>query len=284
MRLVSFSRRGKEGFGAVVGEGVVDLHTRLGGRYADLKAALTAGGLGELRPLAERQQPDFPLSEIEYRLPVTAPDKILCVGRNYRAYHEVQEMDQDGPKWPSIFARFANSFVAHKAPIIKPTEGEQLDYEGELAVIIGKRGRHIEPADALSYVAGYSCLNEGSLRDWSGRGTQNCPAKNFYHSGSFGPWLVTAEEVPDPARLNITTRLSGEVRQNGGTDLMIFDIPYVISHISKFTWLEAGDVIATGSPGGSAIEMDPPRWMTEGDRLEVEISSIGTLANPVVAE
>jgi 2-keto-4-pentenoate hydratase/2-oxohepta-3-ene-1,7-dioic acid hydratase in catechol pathway len=284
MRLVSFSRRGKEGFGAVVGEGVVDLHTRLGGRYADLKAALTAGGLGELRPLAERQEPDFPLSEIEYRLPITAPDKILCVGRNYRAYHEVQEMGEEGPKWPSIFARFANSFVPHKAPIIKPREGEQLDYEGELAVIIGKRGRHIEPPDALSYVAGYSCLNEGSLRDWASRGTQNCPAKNFYHSGSIGPWLVTAEEVPDPTKLNITTKLSGEVRQDGGTDLMIFDIPFVISHISKFTWLEPGDVIATGSPGGSAIEMDPPRWMNEGDRLEVKISGIGTLTNPVVAE
>ena len=140
-----------------------------------------------------------------------------------------------------------------------------------LAVIIGKRGRHIEPPDALSYVAGYSCLNEGSLRDWSGRGTQNCPAKNFYHSGSFGPWLVTAEEVPDPARLNITTRLSGEVRQNGGTDLMIFDIPYVISHISKFTWLEAGDVIATGTNhrGLSAFQ--------NADKVELEVQGLGVL-------
>ena len=217
-------------------------------------------------------------------MPITSPDKILCVGRNYRAYHEVKEMDGGGPKWPSIFARFASSFVAHGEAILKPREGEQLDYEGELAVIIGKRGRHIAPEDALSYIAGYSCLNEGSVRDWAGRGTQNCPTKNFYHSGSIGPWLVTAEEVPDPTKLNITTRLSGEVRQDGGTDLMIFDIPYVISHISKFTWLEPGDVIATGSPGGSAIEMDPPQWMKIGDVLEVEISGIGTLTNPVVAE
>ena len=284
MRLVSYTRGGKDGYGAVVGEGVVDLGTRLGGRHGDLKAVLAAAALGELRPLAEREEPDFALTEITYRLPITSPDKILCVGRNYRAYHEVREMDGDGPKWPSIFARFASSFVAHGEPILKPREGEQLDYEGELAVIIGKRGRHIAPEDALSHIAGYSCLNEGSVRDWAGRGTQNCPTKNFYHSGSIGPWLVTAEEVPDPTKLNITTRLSGEVRQDGGTDLMIFDIPYVISHISKFTWLEPGDVIATGSPGGSAIEMDPPQWMKIGDVLEVEISGIGTLVNPVVAE
>ena len=284
MRLVSYTRGGKDGYGAVVGEGVVDLGTRLGGRHGDLKAVLAAAALGELRPLAEREEPDFALTEITYRLPITSPDKILCVGRNYRAYHEVQEMDGDGPKWPSIFARFTSSFVAHGEAILKPTDGEQLDYEGELAVIIGKRGRHIAPADALSHIAGYCCLNEGSLRDWAGRGTQNCPAKNFYHSGSIGPYLVTAEEVPDPTKLHITTRLSGEVRQDGGTDLMIFDIPYVISHISRFTWLEPGDVIATGSPGGSAIEMDPPQWMKIGDVLEVEISGIGTLANPVVAE
>jgi len=284
MRLVSYTRGGKDGYGAVVGEGVVDLGTRLGGRHGDLKAVLAAAALGELRPLAEREEPDFALTEITYRMPITSPDKILCVGRNYRAYHEVQEMDGGGPKWPSIFARFTSSFVAHDEAILKPTDGEQLDYEGELAVIIGKRGRHIAPEDALSYIAGYSCLNEGSLRDWAGRGTQNCPAKNFYHSGSIGPWLVTAEEVPDPTKLHITTRLCGEVRQDGGTDLMIFDIPYVISHISKFTWLEPGDVIATGSPGGSAIEMDPPQWMRIGDVLEVEISGIGTLVNPVVAE
>lgn len=283
MRLVSYRNGGGDGFGAVVDGGVVELKARLGGRYGDLGEVLAAGALGEAEKAAEGAAADLSLDGLDYLLPIPNPPKIFCVGRNYRAYHEVLE-EGNTPKWPSIFGRFTNSFVAHGAPLLAPREGEQLDYEGELGVIIAKPGRHIAPADALSYIAGYTCMNEGTVRDWSKRGTQNCPAKNFYHSGSMGPWMVTADEVADPMKLHIKTTVSGDLRQDGGTELMIFDIAYVISHISKFTEFEPGDVIATGSPGGSAIEMEPQAWLKPGDALEVDITGIGTLNNPVAAE
>ena len=285
MKLVSFRHGGRDAFGAVVGEGVINLSGTLvfETMFANLGEALAADALDELRKAIAGQKPDVGLSDITFGLPIPRPSKILCVGRNYRAYHEVQETGK-APQWPSIFGRFVNSFVAHDEPIAKPKESDQLDYEGELAVVIGRRCRHVGEKDALSCVAGYTILNEGSVRDWQGRGTQNCPGKNFWHSGSIGPWLVTADEVPDPSKLHITTRVNGEVRQDGGTDLMIFSIPYVISHVSKFTWLEPGDIITTGSPGGSAVEMKPPQWLKPGDVLEVEISGIGRLRNPIVAE
>lgn len=285
MKLVSFRHEGKDGFGAVVDGGIVNLSGTMlyETLYEDSTAVLAAGAVGELAKALSGAKPDLGFDDVTFLLPVPKPGKILCVGRNYRAYHEVME-EGKAPRWPSIFGRFASSFVAHGEPIVKPKESDQLDYEGELAVVIGRRGRHIAEAEALSYVGGYTIMNEGSVRDWQNRGTQNCPAKNFWHSGSIGPWIVTADEIPDPSRLHITTRVNGEVRQDGGTDLMIFGIPFVISHISKFTWLEPGDIIATGSPGGSAIEMKPPAWLRPGDTLEVEIGGIGTLANPIVAE
>jgi len=282
MRLVSYRKDGSESFGAVTDDGVIDLAARLGDT-ADV-SGLLAGGAAALDAAAKAIRgaaPDCGLDDIDYLLPIPRPDKIFCVGRNYRAYHEV--MDDGAPKFPSIFGRYTNSFVPHGEAILKPEESDQLDYEGELAVVIGRRTRRISQADALSCIGGYTCLNEGSVRDWQRKGTQNCPGKNFYHAGSIGPWLVTADEIPDPTKLTITTRLSGEQRQHGGTDMMIFDIPYVISHVSHFTQLEPGDIIATGSPGGSAIEMDPKQWMQVGDELEVEITGIGTLKNPVEA-
>ena len=283
MKLMSYRHDGRESFGAVVNGGVVDLAARLDGRYGDLGAVLAAGALAEAQAAADGRAAEVALDDVEFRLPVPAPPKIFCVGRNYRAYHEVQE-DGNTPEYPSIFGRFTNSFVPHGVPLVVPRAGEQLDYEGELAVIIGRRGRHIAPQDALSHIGGYTCMNEGTVRDWSKRGTQNCPAKNFWHAGSMGPWMVTADEIADPAKLHIRTTVSGEVRQDGGTELMIFDIPYVIAHISTFTWLEPGDIIATGSPGGSAIEMDPQAWLQPGDTLEVDIPGVGTLKNPVAAE
>ena len=285
MKLVSFQYGGRDRFGAVVGDGIVDLTATLfcDSMFAGLREAMVADALDDMRKAVQGQKPDLGLSDITYQLPIPRPSKILCVGRNYRAYHEVQETGK-APQWPSIFGRFADSFVPHGEPIVKPKESEQLDYEGELGVIIGRAGRHIPEKDALSYVAGYTIMNEGTARDWGNRGTQNTPAKNFWHSGSIGPWIVTADEVPDPTRLHITTRVNGEVRQDGGTDLMIFQIPYVISHISKFTMLEPGDIIATGSPGGSAIEMKPPKWLRPGDVLEIEIAGIGRLRNPIEAE
>ena len=285
MKLVSFRHGGRDRFGAVVGDGVVDFSGTMFMEtlYPDLVGVFAANAVGELRKALDGATPTLGFSDITLNLPIPHPGKILCVGRNYRAYHEVQEMGKT-PQWPSIFGRFVDSFVPHDAPLVKPDESDQLDYEGELAVVIGRAGRHIAEKDALSYIAGYTVLNEGSVRDWANRGTQNCPAKNFWHSGSIGPWIVTADEIPDPSKLHIVTRINGEVRQDGGTDLMIFSIPYVIAHISKFTWLQPGDIIATGSPGGSAVEMKPPKWMKVGDALEVDISGVGTLRNTVVAE
>ena len=283
MRLASYVKDGKSSFGAVIGDGVVDLGSRLGD-YADLRALLSdgSGALGAAAKAVEGACPDAGLDDITFLMPIPRPEKIFCVGRNYRAYHEVIE-DGGAPKFPSIFGRYVNSFVSHGQAIWKPEESDQLDYEGELAVVIGRTTRRISREDALSCVGGYTCLNEGSVRDWQGKGTQNCPGKNFYRSGSMGPWMVTADEIPDPSALTITTRISGDERQHSGTDMMIFDIPYVISHVSHFTQLEPGDIIATGSPGGSAIEMDSQKWMKAGDELEVEITGIGTLKNPVEA-
>jgi 2-keto-4-pentenoate hydratase/2-oxohepta-3-ene-1,7-dioic acid hydratase in catechol pathway len=185
---------------------------------------------------------------------------------------------------PSIFARFPSSFAAHGEAILKPRVSDTLDFEGELVAIIGKGGRHIPEDNAFDHVVGYTIMNEGSVREWQSYGTQNCPSKNFYRSGSIGPWMVTADEIPDLGAVPIKTRVNGELRQDGATDMMIFSLPFVIAHVSKFTWLDPGDMIATGSPGGSAIEDDPPRWLRVGDRIEVEIPPIGVLRNAVEAE
>ena len=283
MRLVSYRFAGADAYGVVSGGGIIGVGADLGNRAPTLRDALSLGALDEIAQIAETAEPDHSLEEVELALPIPQPQKILCAGRNYRAYHEVVEEGQT-PEFPSIFGRIVSGFAAHGQAILKPREAEKLDYEGELVAVIGNRGRHIERARALDHVAGYTCMNEGTVRDWMKRGTQNTPAKNFFRSGGIGPWLVTADEVGDPSKLRITTRRNGEVVQDGGTDMMIFDLPYLIAHISKFTWLEPGDMIATGSPGGSIIESEQPDWLEEGDVVEVEISGIGTLRNPVENE
>lgn len=278
MRLVSYVAEGRERYGVVATNGIIDASDRLDD-VATLREVLERGRMRELESL-ESVDPDHELSDVDFSLPITEPRKILCTGRNYRGYHEVV----DEPQYPSIFARFPTSFSPHRQPILKPRAGEQLDYEGELVVVIGKSGRHIAQEAAFDYVAGYTCMNEGTVRDWMGKGTQNTPAKNFYRSGGLGPWMVTVDEVPDPGRLRITTRRNGRVVHDGGTDGMIFPIPFLLAHISKFTVLEPGDLVATGSPGGSIIENESPVWLREGDEIEVEISHVGTLCNPVARE
>lgn len=250
---------------------------------ATLRDVLDQGRLGELNELAASGSAEQRLVDVECQLPITEPRRILCAGRNFPGYHEVVEQ-QKTPEYPSIFARMSSSFSPHRQAILKPLAGERLDYEGELVVVIGKTGRHVSQADAMRYVAGYTCMNEGTVRDWMKKGTQNTPAKNFYRSGGLGPWIVTADEIPDPTRLRMTTRRNGTVVQDGGIDRMLFSIPYLIAHISKFTILEPGDLIATGSPGGSAVEAESPQWLQDGDEVEVEIEKIGTLNNPIVDE
>ncbi len=282
MKLISYRHGGAEKYGVVSGDGVVDMSARLGDRYPTLRDAIAGLALDEMARQAGGASADLALPDIEFMHPITTPEKILCVGRNYRAYHEV--VADGAMKHPSIFPRFPSSFAAHNGAILKPRVSDTLDYEGELVAIIGRSGRHIPEDRAMDHVIGYTIMNEGSVREWQRFGAQNCPGKNFYQSGSIGPWMVTADELPDLSKVPIQTRVNGEIRQDGATDMMIFSLPYVIAHVSKFTWLEPGDMIATGSPGGSAVEEDPPRWLKPGDTIEIEIPPIGVLKNTIEAE
>jgi 2-keto-4-pentenoate hydratase/2-oxohepta-3-ene-1,7-dioic acid hydratase in catechol pathway len=281
MKLISYRHAGREAYGVVKDGGIVDMSARLD--HATLKQAIAGLSISEMERLAASADADVSLDDIDYMFPITSPEKIFCIGRNYRAYHEV--IEEGGPmQWPSIFPRFASSFAPHGEAIQRPQASEQLDYEGEIGVIIGKSGRHIPEERALDYVAGYTIINEGTVRDWLKKGAQNCPGKNFHRSGSIGPWMVTRDEIDDLDKLRIVTTVDGETRQDGGSDMMIFKIPHVISHISTITWLEPGDMIATGSPGGSAIESDPPKWLTAGQSISVNIEPIGTLSNTIADE
>jgi 2-keto-4-pentenoate hydratase/2-oxohepta-3-ene-1,7-dioic acid hydratase in catechol pathway len=283
MKFISFQYQGAACYGVAKDEGIVNLSARFGDQYATLKDVLAAGALEDMKAAAADASADLTEDQIVFDVPIPNPAKIMCAGRNYRAYHEVVE-EGSAPPFPSIFSRMISSFTAHNQPLIKPKVADSLDYECELVAVIGKQGRHIEAASALDYVAGYTCMNEGTVREWMKMGTQNFPAKNFRHAGSIGPWMVSADEIPDPAALHITTRRNGEVVQDDGTNMMIFDLPYLIAHTSKFTSLEPGDMIATGSPGGSAIASKPPKWLQPGENLEFEVSGVGVLKNTVADE
>jgi len=283
MRVVSFERKGRLGFGVVVGEGVVDASARLDGKPAGLRQALAQGALPAELTRFGNAAADFGLDEIAFA-PVI-PDagaKVLCVGINYMPH--IKEMGRERPERPVLFVRFGDSIVGHGQPLKKPRESEQLDYEGELAVVIGKRARRVSRERALDYVAGYSCFNDGSVRDYQRHSPQFTPGKNFHASGAFGPWLVTADEIPDPRSLTLTTRLNGTVMQHESVGELCFDVPQLIEYCSTFAQLEPGDVIVTGTPGGVGAGRKPPVWMKPGDTVEVEISGIGTLRNPVTAD
>ncbi len=260
---------------------IADVGAVLGGRHADLRAVLAADALEELANAALRA-PVLAFDTVELLPPIPAPPRIFCIGINYKAHRE--ETGRSEVAHPTVFVRFASSLVGAGAPIERPSASEAFDYEGELAVIIGRAGRHIAAADALGHVAGYSCFNDGSIRDWQRHSSQFTAGKNFDRSGAFGPWIVTADEIPDPRRLTLTTRLSGEVVQQSGTDLLIFDIPTLIEYLSTFSALCPGDVIATGTPGGVGMARDPQRWMVPGETVEVHITGIGVLHNVVIQE
>ena len=282
MKLISFRHQGQEGFGIVDGDGIVDATGAVAG-CETLRNVIESFALDQLSSVAAGDRERIPLDEIDYQFPLTEPRKIFCAGRNYHAYHEV--MDDGIPEYPSVFTRFNDSFVPHHGTILKPKASEQLDYENELAAIIGKPGRNIEREDAHGYVVGYTIANEGTVRDWLRKGTQNLPGKSFYRSGSIGPWMVTADELPDISDIRLVTRRNGEVVQDGSTSMMIHDLAYIISHISRFTEIGPGDMVLTGSPGGSIIESDEPKpWLKAGDQLEFEIEGIGVLENTVADE
>ena len=279
MKLASYRLDGEDTFGAVVGDGVVTLGGRRA-RHPTLRAALAAGALGDLKAAIAGKTPDHKLSDVTF-LPVIAdPEKILCVGINYRDH--AAETGRDTMSNPQMFLRLVNTLVAHNGNMIRPKVSTNFDFEGELVAVIGKGGRHIKESDALSHVAGYSCFVDGSVRDWQKHTVTS--GKNFIGTGPLGPWLVTTDEIPDPGKLTLMTRLNGQEVQRSGTDMLIYSVARIISYVSTFTPLAAGDIIATGTPAGVGHKRNPPLWMKAGDTLEVEITGIGTLVSRVVDE
>lgn len=280
MKLASFRLQNKDTYGAVVDGGVIDLGKKL--KYPDLRSLIEAGALAEAATAAKGAKADAKLTDITFLPLLPNPGKIICVGLNYKTHRE--ETGRSETENPALFVRFADSQTAHLQPLLKPKASDKLDYEGELAVIIGKAGRHVPADKALDIIAGYSCYNDGSVRDWQNHTIQWTAGKNFPKTGSFGPWMVTKDEIPDPTKLTLTTRLNGNVMQHTTTDLLIWPIDVLIKYISTFTELRPGDVISTGTPGGVGFKRNPPVFMKAGDTVEIEISSIGILENPIVAE
>lgn len=278
MKLISYKVNDVFAYGLVIGDGVIDLSSRL--PYTSLLAALKADALETIRSLATCA-PDHRLSDVTLLKPLPDTDNFICIGRNYKGH--VAEANLKLPDFPSTFIRLKSSVVAHDEALVCPQISSDFDYEGELAVVIGKSGRHIRREDALSHIAGYSIVMDGSIRDYQ-MGHCLVVGKNFFATGSFGPWLVTADEVGDPTQLFLSTRLNGVQVQHTQTDDLIFDIPFLISYISSWMPLSPGDVISTGTPEGVGFTRKPPLWLKPGDTLEVEISRIGLLSNTVVAE
>ena len=279
MKLTSFSRGGQRSFGVVAGSGIVDLGARMGAGTPDLKTLLAGDFAGKVQPLATEGNVDFPLDSVELEPVIPNPGKIWCCGLNYGEH--VRETKQQVSEKPVFFLRVADSQVGHGRPLLRPTESTHLDYEAEIAIVIGKPGRRISEADAWSHIAGYACYNDGSVRDWQRHSSQWCPGKNFYRTGGFGPWMVTSDEIPADTTMSLTCRLNGQVMQHATTDMMLHSIPRQIAYVSAIAPLQTGDVIVTGTPGGVGARREPPVWMKAGDVVEIEVDRIGILRNPI---
>lgn len=280
MKLSTVAIDGRTTWGLVEGENFLDVGAVLGARYADLKAAIGAGlaGVADARAKAA----SVPTSKVVWLPVIPNPDKILCVGLNYETHRK--ETGRAEVDHPTIFSRYSNSQTGHLRPILRPRVSTHLDFEGELAVIIGKAGRYISRADAMSHVVGYSCYNDGSIRDFQRHTHQFTPGKNFPDTGAFGPWMMTSDELGPLDELKLETRLNGQVMQEARIKQMIFDIPRQIEYCSTFTRLEPGDVIVSGTPGGVGARREPPLWMKPGDVVEIEVERLGVLRNVVEDE
>ncbi|HXJ00559.1 MAG TPA: fumarylacetoacetate hydrolase family protein [Micropepsaceae bacterium] len=281
MKFASYIAGGKPAFGRVTEGGMVTLSDRMRDRNITLKDALAEDGLlDELVKLGQGAEPDVSLDGLKFLPTITDPGKILCVGINYRS-HAAEHGDAVAEK-PNIFTKFTDCLAAHEGVMWRPKASTQLDFEGELVVVMGKGGRAIPAADALSYVAGYTCFCDGSVRDFIKASL--ITGKNFPMTSPLGPWMVTADEIPDPSELTLETRLNGQMMQHSGTDMLMHDVPALIAYCSAFTPLAPGDIIATGTPEGIGARRNPPVWLKAGDVLEVEISQIGTLRSRIVDE
>lgn len=276
MRLVSFEQGGRASWGRIEGDVIVDLGA-LPDAPADLRAAIAADALGLDGPA-----PRYARDQVRLLPVIPNPAKILCIGHNYESHR--QETGRPKLDNPAIFTRFADTLLGADAAMILPAVSTSLDYEAELAVVIGKGGRNIDAAEAMAHVAGYACFNDGSVRDWQYQTSQFTPGKNFPATAPFGPALVTPDEIADLDAVMVRSVLNGEVMQEAPVAHMIFPIPALIAHISRFTPLAPGDVIATGTPGGVGAKRNPPVWLKPGDRIEIRIDGIGALVNTVIAE
>ncbi len=283
MRFVSFKAAGQSRFGVAVDDGIVDLSTRSTG-FTGLRQALEAGALPQLAAAARGQQADFAFADVEFQLPVPDPSKIVCVGVNYANRSEEYEKRVQESAYPNLFLRTTQSFVGHGVPLRVPKQSHQLDYEGEIVLVIGKRGRSIERADAMSHVAGLTVGNEGTIRDWTKHGARNSAGgKNFDASGSIGPWMEDGTGR-DGETLSVKTWVNDELRQNDTTASIIYPFDLIIHYVSQFTTLMPGDLILTGTPTGAGARFNPPRYLAPGDTLRIEVGGVGTLENPVAAE
>ena len=284
MRYISFEIEERASYGLVEGNKVIDLGKQLGSQFPDLRSLITAQKTSVVQDLSGSPA-DYTLSDIRLQIPVPNPGKIFCVGVNYPDRNAEYKDRSQQPQYPSLFMRTPQTLVGHEQPLLLPPESEQYDYEGELVLIIGKSGRRIPQETALDHIFGLTLANEGSVRDWLRHAKFNVTqGKNFDQSGAMGPWIVAVKEVGDLRKLDFTTHVNGELRQQDVSGNMIFGFAYLISYISTFSALHPGDVIITGTPTGAGARFDPPKWLLPGDRVEVSCPALGTLGNTVQQE
>ncbi len=284
MRFLTYKHDGTITWGAISNDGVIDIGIKLGG---DLRSIIAEDRLEEAKTIALQSDANHQLCDIQYLPPITNPGKIACIGVNYANRNAEYKDGSEQPKFPSLFMRTADSFTAHNQPLWRPPESDQLDYEGEIVIVIGKEGRRICEEDAYDHIAGLSIMNEGTLRDWVRHAKFNVTqGKNFINSGSIGPWMVSADEFSPEQYENMRVRtwVNGELRQNDTTASMMFPFKYIISYLSKFYHLKPGDIIATGTPNGAGARFDPPKFLQPGDEIKVEVEGVGTLINGVIDE
>ena len=284
MKFISFTYENKNSFGIVKEDTIIDLTRYIDG-VTDLREAIRKDKLNELSEMASLTETGISLEEVRYLPTITNPEKIICIGVNYLDRNAEYKDDSELPKYPSVFMRTRESLVGHKEDILDPPESSQLDYEGEIVLIVGKDGRRIPMEQAKKHIAGMTIMNEGSIRDYLRHAKFNVTqGKNFAKSGSIGPWMVTSDELDPFSSLEIKTKVNGELRQNDNTDNLMFSFEYLVSYLSTFYQLKAGDIIATGTPNGAGARFDPPKYLTAGDIVEVEVSGIGCLKNGVITE
>ncbi len=284
LRLASFRHKKRDRYGVVTEGGIVDLTKRIGSKRPALIDLIRAGTLVEAREAATSPV-DYLISDVEIMPPVLGPEKIICVGINYPERTAEYKDNREKPKYPNLFVRFPDSLVGHEQALVRPKVSEKFDYEGEIVLVIGREGRNVPRANALSMIFGLTLGNEGSVRDWLRHGTLNVTqGKNFDRSGSMGPWIVPAEDVDPGKPLHLMTRVNGELRQDDNTERLTWDFSWLIEYITKFATLKPGDVIFTGTPVGAGGHQTPPNWLKPGDIVEVEVPEIGILRNTVIDE